>query len=168
MLRSLDRSVDAERLFSLRNMFEDQWFDLHNPDQTTTPMTVTFDTRRDDFPPNLEPLSLAIGNVSLLYSPSAGAAPQSWATDLRTNLTFDDGGGGGALGGQADPSGGEISTRSANGASWNAMIGRVPEGTWTLALPETATTRAIFEQDVLDDILLLVSYRGTLPTWPSA
>jgi hypothetical protein len=168
VLRSLDRSVEAERLFSLRNMFEDQWFDLHNPDQTTTPMTVTFDTRRDDFPPNLEPLSLAIGNVSLLYSRSAGAAPQSWATDLRTNLTFDDGGGGGALGGQADPSGGEISTRSANGASWNAMIGRVPEGTWTLALPETATTRAIFEQDVLDDILLLVSYRGTLPTWPSA
>src|SRR5206468_733290 len=126
----------------------------------TTPMNVTFDTRRDDFPPNLEALSLAIGNVSLLYAPAAGAAPQSWATDLRTNLTFDDGGGGGALGGQADPSGGEISTRTANGANWNPMIGRVPVGTWTLTLPDAASTRAIFEHDRLDDILLLVSYRG--------
>jgi hypothetical protein len=166
VLRSLDRSVESERLFSVRNMFEDQWFDLHNPDQTAKPMTVTFETRGDDFPPNLEPHSLAIGNVSLLYAPSDGAAPQSWATDLRTDLTLDNGDGAGPFGGAADPSDGAISTRSTNGASWNPMIGRVPVGTWTLALPDTIPTRAIFAQDGLGDILLLVSYRGTLPAWP--
>jgi hypothetical protein len=163
VLRSLDRSIEGERLLSLRDDFEDAWFDLHNPDQTATPMTISFATRRDDFPPNLEADSLAIRHVGLRYSPVSGAAPAAWATDLHTSMNFDDGSG--AVGGQADPSDGEVNT--ANGAPWTSMIGRSPAGTWTLALPDTATTRAIFEQDAVADVLLLVSYRGTLPAFPA-
>jgi hypothetical protein len=34
----------------------DQWYDLHNLEQTETPMAVRFKTIREDFPPNLDKL----------------------------------------------------------------------------------------------------------------
>ena len=37
--------------------FADAWYDLHNPDQSATPMTVRFHTERDDFPAESDPIS---------------------------------------------------------------------------------------------------------------
>jgi hypothetical protein len=49
--------------YSFRHQFADQWYDLNNPDQTATPMVVSFSTMRVDFPPNVE--NFAIGRVAL-------------------------------------------------------------------------------------------------------
>ena len=46
VVRRLDRRFQAERAFSLRMDFPDAWWDLHNPDQSTTPFTVAFDVSR--------------------------------------------------------------------------------------------------------------------------
>src|SRR3712207_8102141 len=46
------------RSFSLRDQFPDQWYDLHNPEETATPMTVRFSITRDDFPPNVEDMRI--------------------------------------------------------------------------------------------------------------
>src|SRR5215207_3122465 len=54
----LGRTVSTDRPFSLRQQFPDQWYDLYNPEQTATPMTVSFDTTREDFPPNIEELMI--------------------------------------------------------------------------------------------------------------
>jgi hypothetical protein len=68
VVRGLDRSFRADRAFSFRQEFADAWYDLNNPeiiDDPAVPMTVSFMTRRLDFPPNVE--SLAIERVLLQF-----------------------------------------------------------------------------------------------------
>ena len=57
-LQTLEPTVSGDRPFSFRNELADQWYDLHNPDQAATPLTVRFTTVREDFPPNLNDLRL--------------------------------------------------------------------------------------------------------------
>ena len=71
VIQSLKRTLSAERPFSFsRGQFADQWYDLHNPEQTSTPMTVRFTTLREDFPPNIE--ALKIQHVLLYFVRSSG------------------------------------------------------------------------------------------------
>ena len=51
MIGGLSARMSAERAFSFRRDFPDQWYDLHHSEATDRPMTVRFDTRRADFPP---------------------------------------------------------------------------------------------------------------------
>src|SRR5207247_7151388 len=69
VIQRLKPSLSAERPFSFREQFADQWYDLHNPDQVATPMTVRFQTVRDDFPSNLE--KLKIQQVALYFARAA-------------------------------------------------------------------------------------------------
>src|SRR5262249_38262842 len=54
VVQHLDRAAGADRPFSFRRQFADQWYDLHNPLQTSSPMTVHFTTVREDFPLNID------------------------------------------------------------------------------------------------------------------
>jgi hypothetical protein len=56
VIEQLENTVSAERAFSLRDQFPDQWYALHNPKQGATPMTIRFTMARQDFPPYLEDL----------------------------------------------------------------------------------------------------------------
>src|SRR5262249_35656185 len=58
VLQSLRPTVSSDRPFTFREQFADPWYDLHNPDQTSTPMTVRFRTVPQDFPPNLDDLRI--------------------------------------------------------------------------------------------------------------
>jgi hypothetical protein len=58
VIQQLDRSVSADRAYSLRHQFADQWYDLNNPEQTATPMVVSFSTTREDFPANVETFTM--------------------------------------------------------------------------------------------------------------
>lgn len=68
VIRQLDRSVSADRAYSFRQQFADAWYDLNNPDPTATRFTVQFQTTPQDFPPNLQ--NLTIGPVLLYFVPS--------------------------------------------------------------------------------------------------
>src|SRR6185503_2156797 len=74
VMQTLNTKVSGERPFSFRNQFADQWFDLHNPDQTTKPMSVSFQTIRQDFPPNID--SLTIQQVLLYFVCESGIQQQ--------------------------------------------------------------------------------------------
>ena len=50
VIQTLNPNVSADRPFSFRNQLADQWYDLHNPDQTKDPMTVRFRTCPRGFP----------------------------------------------------------------------------------------------------------------------
>src|SRR5262249_16207149 len=105
VIQRMDRSISADRSFSLRQQFPDQWYDLPNPSQSVTPMTISFQTLREDFPPNLEALSIA---QVVLYFIRAQATFEVPATSLQ--FTAQDGSGpyGGAAPASID---GIISTR---------------------------------------------------------
>ena len=162
VIQELDRRLSAERPFSFRQQFADQWYDLHNPEQTATPMVVQFTTRREDFPPNIS--SLQIQQVVLYFARKDDAA--SYEIPV-THLHFREQGSGVDLGGGATTIDGIISTRRGNGSSWTPMVGRSPFGTWELALPNTVGMKNRFKNEEIEDILFVVTYRGETPPWPS-
>jgi hypothetical protein len=153
------RAVSQDRAFSFRHNFADAWYDLHNPDLTSRPMSVSFETIREDFPPNLE--NVRIEHVSLYFSRKSGLDTEFDTVDLRLSRS-----GGGLLGGTSRTDKGVISTRSGNGASWLGMRDATPFGQWQLTLPNTEQVRQWFKDDGVKDVLLVVTYGARLPEWP--
>lgn len=161
VIQGLDTSMSADRAFSFRYQFADAWYDLHNPEQTPTPMVVSFQTRREDFPPNIE--SLKIQHVLLYFARANG---QSFEVDV-TNFLFTEQGIGRSAGGGSRSTDGVISTRRVNGGSWTTMIDKTPVGEWELALPDTEEMRNRFKNEEIEDILFVITYSGHTPEWPA-
>jgi hypothetical protein len=160
VIQSLKPDLSADRPFSVRSQFADQWYELHNPDQSATPLVVRFKTTREDFPPNLD--ALKIQHVVLYF---ARAPEQSFEVSV-SHLHFTEQGSTVELGGGASSIKGVISTRRGNAGSWAAMIGRSPIGEWELALPDNEQTRELFATEMIEDILLVITYSGRTPEWP--
>jgi hypothetical protein len=162
VIRQLDRSMEAERAFSLRHQFPDAWYDLHHPDLVQAPMRplrVSFATRAEDFPPNVT--SLKMTNITLYIACQPGIT-----ADVDIDLSFIDEGGSSAVGGSAAIVNGVASTRQVGAAAWSAMIGRPPAGTWTLSLQDTPETRQLFGEARIDDILFVITFSGAADAWP--
>ena len=161
VVQQLDRTVSADRLYSFRQQFADQWYDLHNPEQTAAPMTVSFPTTREDFPSNVENLftqQLALYFV-LAEGTTLGPVPMALSFAGQSFPT--------AVAGQAAPTPeGIISTRLGNGAGWMPLLGRAPVGDWSLTLPDTGEVRNLFASDAIEDILFVITYTGRTPAWP--
>jgi Tc toxin complex TcA C-terminal TcB-binding domain len=160
VIKQLNSNVSADLAFSFRDQFADQWYDLHHPEQTTTPMTVTFQTTREDFPPNLE--SLKIQQVVLYF---VRAKEQTFEISV-THLNFTEQGSSETVGGGATSIDGIISTRRGNASSWTPMIGKPPFGEWELSLPDNTQMREIFAKEQLEDVLLVITYKGRTSDWP--
>jgi Tc toxin complex TcA C-terminal TcB-binding domain len=165
VIRTLDTSVGADRGFSLRDQFPDQWYDLHNPDQTTTPMAVRLRMRREDFPPNLE--DLAIEQV-VVYLARPTAEPLARPLPIQLHLTrMTESGAQLRAGGTATSTDGLYSTRR-EAADWrDDLVGSTPFGEWELSLPNDSETRALFIEEQVQDILLVLTYTARTPEWPA-
>ena len=161
ILPQLDSSFSADRPFSFRHQFADPWYDLHNSDQTATPMTVKFRTRREDFLPNIEDLQI---QQVVLYFSRAGDSPIEEVEV--THLLFSEKNGVGTVGGGSDSIDGIISTRKGNAGSWTSMIGKAPIGEWEMALPHTVAMKNRFKNEEITDILFVITFSGYTPEWP--
>ena len=177
VLEHMPRTFSGDRPYSFRLDFADQWWDLHNPDQTPTPLTVTFETFRTDFPLDLEG-TMAVQEVVLYFvfapgqevdidpvtlsfvpvvvppiQPPPAPFPPTEATPIKSI----------------------ISTRTGN---WSDLRGKSVSGKWTLSFrpadgdpAKIQRAKKLFGQgaqtDKLLDILLVITYTGTLPVWPA-
>jgi hypothetical protein len=162
VLRQLSDQTSAERPFSFRNDLADQWYDLHNPDQTATPMSVQFSVARSDFPANID--DIRIQQVLLYFSRADGETSEIAVSALR----FAEGVSTSTVGGAAKTVNGVISTRRGNATSWMPMIGKTPFGNWQLILPNTEVVRNWFVNDTIDDILFDITYSARTPPYPQA
>jgi hypothetical protein len=164
VLNELNPVVSAERSFSFRYQFPDQWYDLHNPDQSTTPMVVNIETIREDFPFNMA--DLKIQHVLLYFVRNEGQSFEVPVEYFRYAAAKD----GALVGGGATTIDGIISTRRGNAGSWTTMIGKSPEGVWELALHDTEEVRSWFgdhqNNKGIRDILFVITYSGKTPEWP--
>lgn len=161
VIQNLADTVSAERILSVRDHFADQWYALHNPDATDTPLSVGFRLGRDHFPPNLD--DIRVQQVLLAVIRANG---QSFELGpVRLMLTPDGGtiGVGGTVGGSVD---GLISTRRGSGSAWIPLLGQSPFGNWTLNLPDTPEMRARLANEEIDDLVLILTYQGRTPPWP--
>ncbi len=162
VIDELDRSISAERPFSFRHELVDQWYHLHNPEQTENQMTVTFKTRREDFPPNIE--GLTIKELVLYFAFKDGS---SFGATVNVNLLFTPDGGS-AVGGNATPTDGIISTRRVNAGNWSNITNMSPSpfGEWRLQLPDTDVVKDLFKDEKIENILFVITYEGRTPEWP--
>jgi hypothetical protein len=62
---------------------------------------------------------------------------------------------------------GIISTRRSNAGSWTTLIGKAHVGTWAPALPNTEELNNRFKNAAIEDILLVLTYAGHTPVWPT-
>ena len=160
VIQGLRPTISANRPFSFRQQFADQWYDLNNPEQTVAKMDVRFTTVREDFPSNLE--NLKIQQIILYFARAKGKAFEVESVTLR----FAEQGGDGLVEGTAGTIDGMINTLNGNGSSWAAMQGRSPVGQWELVLPSTGEMKNRFKDNEIDDILFVITYSGLTPEWP--
>jgi len=168
VLNRLDQRIEADRSFSFRSDFADAWYDLNNPDlvDPAKQMIVSFETRRTDFPPNLN-AGASIRQLVLYFVQADG----TYSPVTVTKVVFTPKGGNQI---PPDPVGnamrtissieGVISTRR---GQWLSLIGASADGTWELTLPNTAAMKDRFKQEQIQDILLVITYSGQLAEWPN-
>ena len=161
MIQTLDPELSLDRPFSFRQQFPDQWYDLNNPDQTATPMTVRFKTTREDFLPNIDDVNMQ--NLVLYLAPANGQPVEIPGVRLVFKKQADET----PVGGPADSIDGVISTRRANGSKWLPITNETPIGEWELALPADNTTKNLFKNEESEDILFVITYSGRTPEWPA-
>lgn len=163
VVQELDQTISADRPFSFRHEFADQFYDLNNPDQTDTPMTVVFRTRREDFPPNIDDLTTQ--QVVLFFSRADDFSDEVQVNNLK--FTFKENGNEISVdGGAATSIEGIISTRRGNAGNWTKTRGKPPMGEWELALPNTDAMKSLFKEEKIQDILFVITYSGQTPEWP--
>ncbi|MBQ0854883.1 hypothetical protein J8N05_42740 [Streptomyces sp. BH-SS-21] len=143
-----DRDRGADCVFSLARDFPDQWYDLNNPADPAA-RSITLPLRDVDFPAGIEGLTTAAVTVRL----SSGTP----VPDTAVSLTR------GASGGTATATNGVAGTRRGNATAWNGFLGTGPAGDWRLGFD--AGARALFDSGTLDDVLLVVSWKGEAPAW---
>lgn len=162
VIEQLDRTFNGDRAFSFRQQFPDQWYDLNNPDQTGTPLRVEFTTRPENFPPNLD--NLTICNVLLYFDRGDG---MSFEVDVEY-LLFTNSDSEEPVGGEARSIDGLISTRRPGSAeAWLSMVDLNPIGRWELALMDSENLRILFEDEAIEDIVFVINYEGQTPAWPA-
>ena len=164
VIQRLGTRTEGDRIFSFRNQFSDQWYDLHNPQYTDRPMIVTFETLQSDFPANVLKDSLEVQNLIMYFSLSTGLNYEIPAILYFTDID------GIKFGGPAQTQGRLISTLGTSGSKWNAIQGLIPIGKWQLDLTGILTDyraiREAFENKEVQDIIFVISYNGRLPEWP--
>ncbi|MGH6893561.1 MAG: hypothetical protein ACREEP_15025, partial [Dongiaceae bacterium] len=161
---AIGTDVSAMRAFSLRRQFADAWYDLHHPELLAPgqrPMSAAFHVRPQDYPPNVS--DIRIRHVELFIGFRDDAT-----VPMATELLFAPDGAAGTLGGPATGNEGFVSTRRGNAGSWMTLIGKAPFGRWELRLRNDDAMRALFREDQVTDIVLVITYSGQTPPWPPA
>ena len=185
VIQKLGNTISGDRSFSFRNQFADAWYDLNNPEQTDNPMVVTFETKREDFPANIN--NLKIQHLVLYFARSEGEMFEvpvehlnftyinqiGEETTIEGNGSNTEGNGSNTI----DTIDGTISTRRGNAPSgWDSIIEDAPSpaGKWQLALPNDLANllpdgrrvRDLFQDELIEDILFVITYQGNTPAWP--
>jgi hypothetical protein len=164
VIAKLDRRFSADRAFSFRRDFPDQWYDLNHPEQSNEPMVVQFETLRGDFPANIE--GLDIRQVVLYVARKDGFRQEIKVRRLRYQPE-----GGVWLGGVDDQNldtvNGILSTRTGYFADWDEFRGKTPVGEWELALTDSTEIRQWFKEEQITDVLFVLTVEGETAAWVS-
>jgi hypothetical protein len=123
-------------------------------------MAVQFETSAADFPPNVD--TVRIEHVELYFVRRSGAKFEIETVELRLDRPD-----GPSPKGTCGTEAGLITTRTARGTPWLVFRDVVPIGRWTLTLPDSEETRRRFTDADVTDIVLIITFGGRLPEWPT-
>ncbi len=153
-----NRQRGADSVFSLADDFPDQWYSLQQPPDSGTTRSAVITLDASDLPVNIPAGSLQTTAVALQLV-SSGDLPTSTVTLYQVDGSSRPGGSA-----QTDTQGLASTRRGAQ--PWiSQLLGRNPVGDWQITVDGAAS--ALFDNHQVDDILLVVSWSGDLPAWPS-
>jgi hypothetical protein len=161
VIRRLDRRFNGDVSFSVRNQFPDSWYDLNNPD-TVEPaqrMLVTLPVTPADLPTNIENLRVAQLTLFVLRA-------DSLTDELTISSLSHEAAGQTTTSTPVTTVGGIVSTRRPTGEPWKLHLGSEPTGTWQLQLPDDPTVRTWLHDELIRDLIVVMSLTGTTPAWP--
>ncbi len=163
VIQQLDPLVSADRAYSIRNDFPDIWYDLNNPDGNGSQAEIQFRTERTHFPPNLDK-DISVKEILFAVLPKddnteiGGEVALNYTPDIPTSS--------GAVIGSAILTDRRIHTRlPAGNTAWGGIRGKRAIGTWKFNLPTELST--LFRNGAVNDILVVITFSGTKPQWPS-
>lgn len=153
MIRQLNANLtrSSDCVFSLARDFPDEWYALNNPASDGREATLTLGGA--DFPPGISPASLTTAQIAIRL---AAGSP---LTSVPVALSH------GAVAGTATTDAGGVASTRRGASGWTALTGTSPTGDWTLSFDASADQ--MFQQGLLTDVLLIISWTGQAPTWPT-
>ncbi len=161
VIRELDRTFQAERVYSFKNDFPDSWTQLQEYKKKAgaksdeIPVTISIDSNH--FPVHLEYIQIA--HLVLYVARADQETFEIAINDLWLDKVH-------ATPQSAQSVEGIISTRSASGLNWVSFIGKSPVGQWTFVISNGDKVKNYIQNNQLEDMLFLVSYSGDTPEWP--
>jgi sugar lactone lactonase YvrE len=174
VLDDISTDFSADRSYSFKNQFADQWYDLsnwvdlHQNDNTDSSMKVSFTTKKADFPVNLSEIKI---QHLMMYFVKADDLIEDDIdlidNNLKVKLSFTEKNKALKELGEGETANALISTRGKSGEKWldvKKPSGAKVEGTWDMELP--ASVMGLFKQEKIVDIMFVISYSGTAPEWP--
>ena len=167
VIRTLPRRVSADRVWSVRRDYPDVWYELTNQATTESEIEVQLDRRA--FPPQLE--GIAIEEVVLAIRTRGGKPPP---TNLRVGYTT-------PIGLSVKSTldvpmvDGVMSTRQVGALALRAELlsedkqAIAAASKWRFVLSSAAGSadalRVAFQEDRIDDVLLVFTFAGLRPVW---
>ena len=139
----------AALAISMKNNLPDQWFDLHNPEQTETPYAVSFRIGERDLVPNLTAPKTT--GISMYFIMKDGKTFNGMVL-----LGLDSGGEQ-----EASPNDNFVGANT-----FTSITTSTPADTWHFSIPGDSTSaQAHFDNDEVDDVVIIIAYDGEGPDY---
>lgn len=139
--------AEAALAISLKNNLPDQWFDLHNTTQSVDPYLVSFNLNQRDLVPHVKDAKVSAVSLFVLMKDEEA----TFNGQLEVGRTRDD------LGAVQPQDG----IAPAGMFSGSGFIGEPIVGQWFFGVPlDSTAARTHFDNDEVDDVVLLVRYTG--------
>ena len=116
--------------------------------------------RAADFPPHVQ--NLRVEQVSVFVVRRAELADELTFTAVR--LTS---GGRTVSTEEVTTTGGIASTRRPGGSAWGVLLGLDPAADWKLGIQDPVVVRSWFIDELVEDLVLVLTLTGTTPEWPA-
>jgi hypothetical protein len=162
VIQNLNRHVSANRTFSLRDHFPDEWYALNNTDSNAASIAARFTLERRNFPPNVDGLKV---QEFMLYV--AGLAQRTLTQPLIARIRQLPSNNPNAGVAATIASDGVADSRRSSPGAWSGIVGKSPASEWELSLPNTTEVRNLFTNGHIQDIVIIITYEGMLPAWPA-
>lgn len=142
-----EKPAPAALAISMKHNLPDQWFDLHHPEQTETPYTVSFHINPTDLAPNIiNDAELAVDRVMVYAVMKDGS---TFNHDLA--VIHDDTE--------------KLSSFVQGLALFHDLAGSPPTGEWTMEFSMDAPGGNAFDDDKVEDIMVIIHYSGKTPPY---
>jgi len=166
VISKMDREFRGDRGFTFSSEFADAFYELTNPEESDTPMEVEVPIERLDFPANMDNIQIDHFKLFFILDSDQKTRFQDNLNDAKLTINYQPDGQ--QVSATIIPNKeGMISTELGNaGNLGNLSNSKIGDGTLKLVFEEhnnpNSTISSLFKDGVIQDVMVVISYRGDL------